>query len=53
MSNKLKVLKFLNFIPKANSVQDEVSAQLPGAFDNPNNAIRIHHSLASIASDYR
>jgi len=33
--------------------KDEVSAQLPGAFDNPNNAIRIHHSLASIASDYR
>jgi hypothetical protein len=51
MSNKLKALKFLNLIPY--SVQDEVSAQLPGAFDNPNNAIRIHHSLASIASDYR
>lgn len=33
--------------------KDEVSAQLPGAFDNPNNAIRIHHSLASIANDYR
>ena len=34
-------------------LQDEVSAQIPGAFDNPNNAVRIHHSLASIASDYR
>ena len=34
-------------------LQDEVSAQISGAFDNPNNAVRIHHSLASIASDYR